>query len=228
MTEEKLKGSADQADQADQEDQEVQYMTEALFLANSYAQLDETRKTLEKRLAGSWVYTKDMAIADLNNISVSYDGERVQSSNISNPTERTVLKINDERYMARKQAEMDAEKAACVRELEYVSWKAGVVETAVRERMGAELRSMFTLHYKGHKTYRETQRILLKRRGKNAYNDKIYRQKNDCVKMISRELELRSQLGTEEQFMRMLHAEVLEVLKALETDSNSNTQGGSG
>ena len=215
MAEEKLKESADQTDK---QDQEVQYMSEALFLANSYTRMLEERDSLERKLAGSWVYTKDMAIADLNNISVSYDGERVQSSNISNPTERIVLKINDERYMARKQAEMDAEKAACARELKYVSWKVGVVKTAVRERMSDELQDMFTLQYKGHKTYRETQRILLKKRGQKVCDQTIFNQKMDCVEMIIQELTLRSCSGLDDHFLIMLHRE------AMKGDCSPDTQ----
>ena len=111
-----------------------QYMKEALLLANSYTQMLAERERLKKRLAGSWVYTKTMAIEELDSITVAYEGGRVQSSNISNPTERIALKLTDE-YMARKQREMDAAKAACERDLEYVNWKIGVVETVMNERM---------------------------------------------------------------------------------------------
>ena len=93
------------------------YLKEALFLAESYTKMLEEREWLQKRIAGNWTYTKEMAIAELDSITVAYDNERVQSSNISNPTERIAMKLTDE-YMARKQAEMNAERDACIADLE--------------------------------------------------------------------------------------------------------------
>ena len=182
------------------------YMAEALFLAESYTQMLKFRDALKKRIAGSWIYTIDMAISDLDSITVSYESERVQSSNISKPTERIALKLTDE-YMARKQAEMDAEKAAIVRELEYVSWKIEVVESAVLERMDHELQDMFTLQFKGQKTYKQTEDILRRKRKRKVYSDKILKQRQDIIKMLIRELLLRS--GSEEDalFMEMLTQE---------------------
>ena len=75
---------------------ESRFLREALFLANSYTWMLKRREDLEQRLAGSWKYTKDMAIEELDSITIAYGKERVQSSNISNPTERIAMKLTEE------------------------------------------------------------------------------------------------------------------------------------
>lgn len=182
------------------------YMAEALFLANSYTQMLEFRDALKKRLAGSWVYTIDMAISDLDIITVSYESERVQSSNISKPTERIALKLTDE-YMARKQAEMDAEKAAIVRELDYVSWKIEVSETVWKERAKGLEKSLFQLLFYQHKTYREAEEILLRKKNVHLQDCTIATIKTKIWMLFEKEIEFRYQDEEERHFVEMLAAE---------------------
>ena len=182
------------------------YMAEALLLANSYTKMLEERSRLEKLLAGSWVYTKDMAIDELDNITVSYEGERVQTSNISNPTERIALKLTDE-FMAKKQVEMDAERNAVVSELEYLNWKIGVVETTARERMSEKQKDIFTLQYVGHRTYKQTEKAIRQKRRSAVYSDRIRIQKKECIEKLIQELVLCSAAGRNEEFMSRLSLE---------------------
>ena len=186
---------------------EPKYLKEAKLLAKDYTRMLDEQKMLQKRLAGSWVYTIDMAIDELNNITVSYENERVQSSNISNPTERIALKLTDA-YMAKKQRELDAEREACAFELDYVNWKVGVVEAVIKERLDDELKDMFTLQYKGHKTYEDTMSILQKKRKRNVYNDKIKNQKRHIIALLSKELELRGSTDADRRFINSLSREV--------------------
>lgn len=179
------------------------YMRGAKLLAEDYTRMLDEQKRLQKRLAGSWVYTIDMAIDELNNITVSYESERVQSSNISNPTERIALKLTDA-YMAKKQKEMDAEREACAMELDYVNWKVGVVEAVIKERLDDELKDIFTLQYKGHKTYEETQDILQKKRKRSASRKKIIRQKREILELLSKELELRESVDDDRRYINIL------------------------
>ena len=182
---------------------DLKYMREAKLLAEGYTRMLDEQKKIQKRLAGSWVYTIDMAIEELNNITVSYESERVQSGNISNPTERIALKLTDA-YMARKQREMDAERDACVMELDYVNWKIGVVEAVIKERLDDELKDMFTLQYKGHKTYEETQDILQKKRKRSASRKKIIGQKREILELLSKELELRESFDDGRHYINLL------------------------
>lgn len=186
------------------------YMAEALLLANSYTKMLEERERLEKLLAGSWVYTKDMAIDELDNITVSYEGERVQTSNISNPTERIALKLTDE-FMAKKQAEMDAERNAVVSELEYMNWKIVVVETTVRERMNERQKDIFTLIFVGHKTYRDTINILKRKRKLEVACRNILELKQEIWRKLIDELSIRGWLPEQERFMLSLSQESQEV-----------------
>ncbi len=186
------------------------YMAEALLLANSYTKMLEERTRLEKLLAGSWVYTKDMAIDELDNITVSYEGERVQTSNISNPTERIALKLTDE-FMAQKQAEMDAERNAVVSELEYLNWKIGVVETTARERMNERQKDTFTLIFVGHKTYRDTINILKRKRKLEVACRNILELKQEIWRKLIDELSIRGWLPEQERFMLRLSQESQEV-----------------
>ena len=194
---------------------EPRYLKEALFLAESYTKMLEEREWLKKRIAGNWTYTKEMAIAELDSITVAYDNERVQSSNISNPTERIAMKLTDE-YMARKQAEMDAERDACIADLEYLNWKIGVVDAVIRERLDDELKDMFTLQYKGNRTYRQTKDILAKKRERKVCNDKIKRQKDSILELLVRELILRSNAHADRQFIGRLQQETQTVKEQAE------------
>ena len=182
------------------------YMAEAMFLAESYTQMLKFRDVLKKRLAGSWIYTIDMAISDLDSITVSYESERVQSSNITKPTERIALKLTDE-YMARKQAEMDAEKAACIRELNYVSWKIEVVETVWKERAKGLAKSLFQLLFYQHKTYREAEEILLRKKNRHLQDCAVAAVKAKLWILFEKEIEFRFQDEEERHFVEMLVAE---------------------
>lgn len=192
------------------ESQAPQYMKEALLLANSYTQMLAERDRLKKRLAGSWVYTKTMAIEELDSITVSYEGERVQSSNISNPTERIALKLTDA-YMAKKQAEMDAAKAACERDLEYVNWKIEVVETVMNERMKDLQKPVFVLLYINHSTFRDTEKAIRKKYKRQLYNRNLTAIKEQIWDAFIQDLMFRSKLLEQEEYMDRLSEETLEV-----------------
>ena len=187
---------------------EPMYRQEAVFLAETYTQMLAHRTWLQNRINGSWEYTKDMAISELNSITVAYDSERVQSSNISNPTERVALALTDE-FLRKKQKELDAAREACIGELKYIDWKIGVVETTVRERMRPETRDVFTLLFKGGKTYEETERILWKKRRRKAVNRNVAQEKKNIYEAIRNEIVLRTALVNNQQFLDMLTSEAL-------------------
>ena len=187
----------------------MKYLEEARFLAETYTQMLDVRDSLRKSLEGNWTFTKAMAIAELDNIAVSYDGERVQSSNISNPTERIAMKITDE-YMEKRQAEMDAERQACAMELDYVLWKIEVVETSSKERLTKKQGDVFTLIYVGHKTYHEAERIVWKKRKRKLVDRNIAATKQAILKALSTELELRCDCLNEGEYILRLQRELEE------------------
>ena len=137
------------ADKKEKAKAELKYQKEARYLAMSYTKLLEERDRLQKRIDGDWTYTKEMAIAELSSITASFDNERVQTSNIGNPTERIAIKLTDE-FMKRRQAEMYAERDACIRKREYIDWKIEVVETVWKERSNKTQKVIFQLLFYHH------------------------------------------------------------------------------
>jgi len=186
---------------------EPRYLKEALFLAESYTKMLEEREWLKKRIAGNWTYTKEMAIAELDSITVAYDNERVQSSNISNPTERIALKLTEE-YMARKQAEMNAERDACIADLKYLDWKIGVVETVWKERMKEKQSAVFQLIYIGNKTFKEAEAILRKKKKINLVNRNISEIKEQIWSLFETELFFRERFDQGNGFLKLLSSGV--------------------
>ena len=185
---------------------ESRFLREALFLANSYTWMLKRKEDLEQRLAGSWKYTKDMAIEELDSITIAYGGERVQSSNISNPTERIAMKLTDE-FMARKQRELDASREGCAEELNYLNWKIEVVETVWKERAKGFQKSVFQLLFYQHKTYREAGSILKKKKRESASNRKIAEARMQILELFILEVNLRSRRAEDADYVKRLITE---------------------
>lgn len=185
---------------------ESRFLREALFLANSYTWMLKRREDLEQRLAGSWKYTKDMAIEELDSITIAYGKERVQSSNISNPTERIAMKLTDE-FIVLKQREMDEEREACEDELKYLNWKIEVIETVWKERAKGFQKSVFQLLFYQHKTYKEAVSILRKKKKDRASNRKIAEAKMQILELFILEVSLRSQRGEDADYVKRLMME---------------------
>lgn len=80
---------AGQNPKAEQDSGEVFFQEAALFLAETYGRMLDDRVQLKALIdAGVIPYTEEMAIRDLSAVSVGYNTERVQTSNISNIPER--------------------------------------------------------------------------------------------------------------------------------------------
>ena len=199
---------------------EANYQQEAHYLAETYTDMLKERDRLQKRLNGNWTYTKDMAIMDLDSITVSFGKERVTSSSISNPTERIAMKLTDE-YMAGKQKEMNRMKEMCCRDLEYVNWKIAVVETVVKERLTETGSDIFMLLYVGNKTYREAEGILQRKRKVKLTNRGVASLKEKIHAALCLELEFRSAIGKECENLNMLKKEAAEA----NTVKDSGNQG---
>ena len=185
---------------------ELKYQKEARYLAMSYTKLLEERDRLQKRIDGDWTYTKEMAIAELSSITDSFDNERVQTSNIDNPTERIAIKLTDE-FMKRRQAEMHDERDACIRKREYIDWKIEVVETVWKERSNKTQKVIFQLLFYQHKTFCETKEIMRKRRNMILYDWGLVVIKEQIWQLFSIELDFCMNAG-DGQYVRMLVEEV--------------------
>ena len=172
----------------------------AMKLAEEYPVMMKDYDRMKERLAGSWVYTKEMAIAELSSNTVSYDHVRVQNNRISNPVERIAMMMTDE-YMKKKQAEYDWERERLRQELDYLDWKMRIVEVAVKERMNDFQQRVFRMIYLKGKTFKETREALEER----PCNRKIVETKGKIWQKMITELEMQEKAHKE--FMRRLIAE---------------------
>lgn len=182
----------------------------ALFLAKSYGQMVKDRDHLKGVIdAGVQPYTEDMAIADLTAISVNYESERVQTSNISNVPQR-VAELLDAGYVEKMNRRMRYEMKETVKEHAYLCWKIDVVETAMRERMDQMERAIFTRIYARGFTFSKLKKSYKKR----LYNTQICKYKKAALEAISDELALaESSKTTTHEYVSRLKKEFTEEMQ---------------
>lgn len=154
----------------------------ALFLAKSYGQMLNDRDYLKSVIdAGVRPYTKEMAIQDLTAVSIDYESDRVQTSNISNVPER-VAELLDSGYVKKMNRRLHREMAETVMDYAYICWKIEVVETAMRERMDKKERAIFERLFVRGKTYREICKAYKKG---TMHNKQVVQLKRNCIQAIA-------------------------------------------
>ena len=143
----------------------------ALFLAKSYGQMLKDREQLQSVLdAGVPIYTKEMAIRDLSSVSIDYETDRVQTSNISNIPLR-ITELLDNGYVEKMNRKLHREMDESVKEYGYLCWKIEMVETAMRERMDQRERAIFERMFARGKSYRQVCKAY--KRG-TLHNNQLY------------------------------------------------------
>ena len=187
---------------------EPDFGKEAVYLANTYPQMLRQRGWLKQRIAGDWTYTKEMAIEELTNITVAYDNEHVQSSNISRSTERVAMLLTDE-FLSKKQQEYYRERDALTDQLAYIEWKIEVVERVVKERVKAMDRVIFQSSFMEHRTFREIRAILKKksRLKKRFYDHDIVSAKSRIISAFAKELSYISRIREDDRYLTWLSKE---------------------
>lgn len=124
---------------------EERFLEEALLLADSYSMVLFEKKELQDLLTGNFVYTEDMAIQDLLG-GGQQEGERVQTSNISNIPERIAILLADG-FVEKQRARMQWEAQQQIQEYRQLCDKIQIVETAMAERMDARTQAVFRCLY---------------------------------------------------------------------------------
>ena len=181
---------------------EKQYSAAALLLAETYGEMLKERDNLKRMLDGS-LYTEDMAISELQSVTVNYEIERVQSSNTTNAPERIAVKLSDG-YMERRRAELRHNAAELTDYLAYLEWKIGIVEVAMRERMTRLQRGIVKQYYLLHKTYRQMKESY---KGARLHNQTISVEKKITLEMIAMEIKTAS-LNDNGEYVHKLMEEV--------------------
>ena len=179
---------------------------EAVYLASTYPEMLKQRDWLKARINGDWTYTKEMAIDELTNITVAYDNEHVQSSNISRSTERVAMLLTDE-FLAKKQQEYDREREALADQLAYTEWKIEVVERVIKERMNFEQRTIYLKLFIGDSTYEKLRKILRRKKPKKYINRDISAIKADIPRFFCMELDTISQTRVYSDMLLLLSRE---------------------
>lgn len=166
------------------------YPAAALFLAGSYGSMLKERAFIEDVLTGKYEYTKDDALAELIRTTASTEsdtGIRVQTSNISNTTERIGILLA-EGFVEKRNREILREVIEDADGRMYLYWKLDVVETAMRERMDSMERAVFKRLFVKHMTYKQIREACRKEK---LYDRSVNERRKSSLAMIERELRLR-------------------------------------
>lgn len=173
----------------------------ALFLAKSYGQMLKDRERLQSVLdAGVPIYTKEMAIRDLSSVSIDYETDRVQTSNISNVPLR-IAELLDHGYVEKMNRRLRREMDDSVKEYGYLCWKIEVVETAMRERMDQRERAIFERMFARGKSYSEICKAY--KRG-TLHNKQVSQIKQRCLQAIANHLKNISSFPVYSEYMKEL------------------------
>ena len=180
---------AQQQDMQDSRDSR-DYQAAALFLAKRYGGLLKEKEYIDKVLSGEFVFTEDDALEELISTTAGTEsdtGVRVQTSNISNTTERIgILLVNG--YVEKRNRELRQEILADNEGREYLNWKIDIIGTALSERMDKFERGLFKRRYVEQWTYR---RIRERYQVKKLYNRDISKACRAVISSIADEIQLR-------------------------------------
>ena len=176
----------------------------ALFLAKSYGQMLKDRERLKAVIdAGVPVYTKEMAIRDLSSISIDYESDRVQTSNISRVPER-IAELLDGGYVEKMNRKLRWEMQETVKEYGYLSWKIEIVETAMTERMDGKEQAVFERLFARGKSYRQVCKAYKKG---TLHNNQLFILRNRCLQTVADHLKNISVFPVCSKHMSMLERE---------------------
>lgn len=159
-------------------------MADALLLAGRYPGMLLEKENMETVLAGTPIYTEDMAIDELFG-AVNTDTERVQTSGTSNPTERIALLLENG-FVEKRNAQIRKEAYQNFREYLILCEHIRIVETAMDERMDERTKAVFVqIFVKGLPWSR-----IRDEYGNVLGNKQISRAKEKAILAIAQELAL--------------------------------------
>lgn len=170
---------------------EERFLTEALFLAGSYSAAVKEKKQLQDLMTGIFEYTEDMAIQDLTG-GGQQEGERVQTSNISNIPEKVAILLADG-YVEKQKYRMQREAQGRMNEYRKLCEQVEIVETAMNERMDDRTRAVFQCLFIDHKVWS----AVRDEHGNRLQPQQISEARDKAINAIAEELLLMEQIATE-------------------------------
>lgn len=197
--------------------QEPDFPELALFLAKSYGQMQKDRDYLKSVIdAGVQPYTREMAIRDLTAVSVNYESERVQTSNISNIPQK-VVELLDSGYVEKMNRRLRREMEETVRDYAYLCWKIEIVETAMQERMSTMERAIFERLYVRGKSYRQICKAYKKG---TLHNKQVIQLKRNCIQAIADHLKNAGCFPLYAKYIEGLRKEYIRELQRLKKEES--------
>ena len=175
----------------------VDYPAAAILLAESYGNMQLQQEYFNKVLSGETVYTEDDALEELISTTASTEsdtGIRVQSSSISNTTERIGMLLANG-FVDKRNREILRDVLNDTENRLYLAWKLDVVNTAKAERMNRFERALFERLFVRHRTYRQIREAY---KGKKLHDRDINDARKSILAAIADEVELRDDGCAEE------------------------------
>ena len=170
---------------------EERFLTEALLLAGSYSDAAKEKKQLQDLMTGEFEYTEDMAIQDLIG-GGQQEGERVQTSNISNIPERVAVLLA-EGYVEKQKSRMQTEAQSRMNEYRKLCEQVEIVETAMNERMDDRTRAVFRYLFIEHRAWS----AVRDEHGNGLRPQQIADAREKAIEAIAEELSLIEQIAEE-------------------------------
>lgn len=169
------------------------YLNQALQLSESLAGWMQEQKSIGKVLRQEIVYTEDMAIADLAGGAVSYDNERVQTSNISNLPEKITMALMNG-YVEKRIRQMEYEKEELCGRYTELCYRIEIAETAKSRRMDARTRKVFEQIYEKKLPWSK----IRDEYGNRLNPNQITRARDAAILAVAEELQLRAYMKEQE------------------------------
>lgn len=186
----------------------LDYLAAAILLAESYGNMLKEQEYIDKVISGELVYTEEDALEELISTTASTEsdtGIRVQTSNISNTTERIGL-ILAGGFVEKRNREILQEVLNDTEGRQYLAWKLDVINTAKAERMSRFERGIFDRLYLRRRSYKQIREAY---KGKKLYDRDISDARKSILTAIADEVELRDDGGEEESgYIEWLRQEV--------------------
>ena len=158
------------------------YRNEAAELARRYTDILSERQQLEDAMEGRIIYTEEMAIADLLG-SGQQEGERVQTSNISNIPEKIAILLADG-YVEKQINRMRKEALRRIDDYMDLCLKVNAVEVAMGERMTEREALVFRQIFIEHKS----QSHVTGESGRKLDKKSVHRSKITALQKVADEL----------------------------------------
>lgn len=164
---------------------EERFLQEALLLAGSYKSNVQDKKYLKDMMTGNFEYTEDMAIQDLMG-GGQQDGERVQTSNISNQPERIAILLMSG-YVEKQKARMQKEAQEQMEQYLELCRQIQIVDTAMAERMEPRTKTVFIQLY----IERRKKSLVVDEYRNHLHRPQVDRAMTDAIEAIAEELAYR-------------------------------------